>query len=87
MPHIPSVLTNKFVLTGLANSALKNSSAFTPIASGAISRMGKVLTVSPSKVNPVLKGTFSADLTAIIPTSKSPAGLSNPSNVLKKWVR
>ncbi|KAG7341882.1 hypothetical protein IV203_006974 [Nitzschia inconspicua] len=84
MPSIPKILTNKTVMTGLANSALADSSLIKPMF-GASSRMGKVISPAPAKVTNKIEGTFSANLNAFVPYG--PSGLGSPNNVLKRYVR
>lgn len=47
--------------------------------------MGKVITASPALVSPKIQGGFSADLGAML--KLSPAGITGPGSILKKFVR
>mmetsp|Transcript_54790 Transcript_54790/g.61242 ORF Transcript_54790/g.61242 Transcript_54790/m.61242 type:complete len:88 (-) Transcript_54790:369-632(-) len=85
MSAIPKILSNKFVLTGISNTAMKEISLIKPIF-GAAGKMGKVVTVSPALVSPKFKGKpFKADLNAT--RYLSPSNLGKPNNILKLHVR
>ncbi|OEU05984.1 hypothetical protein FRACYDRAFT_257109 [Fragilariopsis cylindrus CCMP1102] len=79
MSNIPKVLTNKFVLTGLSNSVMKDSSLIKPIF-GTAGKMGKVVS-APALASSKFKGTFKADLNAT--RSWGPSNLGKPNNILK----
>jgi hypothetical protein len=68
----------------LANSSLKGSALFKPTF-GAAGKMANVIAPVSPKLSPKMEGPFSANLNATL--SSAPSGLSNPSHVLKMYVR
>mmetsp|Transcript_14327 Transcript_14327/g.33354 ORF Transcript_14327/g.33354 Transcript_14327/m.33354 type:complete len:88 (+) Transcript_14327:193-456(+) len=87
MSSIPNILTNKFVLTGIGKSVIKESSLIKPIF-GAAGKMGPISSeVAPAleAAYPKLKKGFRADLNAT--RSVGFANLGKPNFILTNKYR